>query len=92
MIETPWHFRPFEHRDLDTTAYRFVMPSVAISGDDLPLDYDLERHQYHVIQDESRDGEPGPRWEVWADSHPTVVLALIAARCGYTATFEPIPE
>lgn len=80
---------PFDRdtRD-DRLPYRFVMPGVAISGDeDVALDFDTERGQWHVIQTQ---GEL--RWEVWADGKLEAVLSLIARRWGLMASFEPAPD
>jgi hypothetical protein len=85
-------YRIFSSRADDTTGYLFVMPSCAISGEDLPLIYDPETKEWVVRQTWKNNVRTVADWEARDRSHLAVVLKLIALRLGYKATFEEIEE
>lgn len=89
MIELPLSLQIFQRHDgHKRQAYEFTMPGIAISGLDLPVEFRDDR--WYVTQDD--DSTPGGPITASAESLTMAVLALIAARMGYRATFEPIED
>lgn len=70
--------------------YAFTMSNVAISGLDLPFEYDTTTHEWVLKQTASHAGSK--TWEARDASHFGVVLKMIALRLGLKATFEEIGE
>lgn len=80
--------RIFDMSDTDKTAYQFLMPHVAIGGEDIEVDYDRERKCWRLTQ----RLENGNEIEAYGDTQLTAVLGLIAKRWGYEASFSLLPE
>lgn len=80
--------RIFDMRDSHKTAYQFLMPHVAIGGEDIAVDFDRDRKCWRL----SQVLESGNTIEAYGDTQLTAVLALIARRWGYEATFTDLPE
>jgi hypothetical protein len=85
--DTLWYFKPFDDHREDFVSYRFVAPDIALSGEDVALDFDPALKMWHVAQEESE-----LRWEAYGNSQVEAILALIARRYDLEATFEPIPD
>jgi hypothetical protein len=76
--------RIFDMKDPNRTAYQFLMPHVAISGEDIEVDFDRELKCWRLTQ-HHEDGVPDT--VAYGDTQLTAVLALIAKRWGYDASF-----
>lgn len=78
---------PFSDQRGDMTSYNLAMPGFLVGSNKITGTYRGGRWHLHQPED-SGDG-PG-----WTASGPTLtasMLALIAKRCGYDATFAPTP-
>lgn len=70
-----WHYFPLTDERRDRASYRFVMPGIALSGDNVEVR--VEGSSWVFAQEEN-----GHRWEGRHPQREGALLELIAARLG----------